>query len=1116
MSLSTTQYGYIIDPMVPFTDDKGKTIKNGYIRVFMAGTSTPVLTYRNYDGATNQEKIELDNSGRVMHNVIGSKGSLYKVVVYNILHSQENPLLTVDKIAVLGASINASGATIVTGLDSVTVQEENFLKATVEGTGVELALDPTEVTSEVSTIGAAETAAPDYVVPLLDKTGTGDSKKISLANLFKFALDRISRLATTITSFASGDFFAVSNTTDGTRKMATSTLLELTAQNALADNVAPKFIENSTNAKKGYPYVWQGKLYVAKEDYTGVWDSSKFTTSPLDSLLELIYKGDAIGFRAVPMNRISYTISNVEGSGTSATCNILISSNTILWQGGYVDLPATTLTGVAYNLAGVFVKIKKRDKTFVSVEVFVMSSYGSRVSADPDHVYLPLFTLGYGGEELYRSDELLVEAYTRRTLNSRSFNCISTKKIDVTFKDIAGVGDSRTCTVKFNAYTMILALGYYIEIPANTEYANVPYSYGGLYFKVPSMTIEAYRLGSSLPTLADNQQIFPILQWFAGEVIYSCDRGINEKDVREISNDVVYDDVFVDFSESETASPAIGEAVDLVLNIPASLRGDTIGVHIENDALRGFFGLSWNGQATSAPGLVRWVNFTSDMTLDIDVLVPSDANSLHLWTGAGNVTAAGDVQMSSEGKCLNSRVKDLEDNVPHIVNPIVQVPPKMYVVCNDISSSSKPPRNYSIKMYVDHAISGVSEHIKPKFGDGKITKDLYGQYYSTYAAVNSSTENTTNDVETKTITDNIVLSDAEKYPISFQLVSTRNKATKDKKCRLLCIGDSTTQGYLAYEGMPYPTAPKCYYAWIKALFESDKLQAGSGYFFESLGNIITGSLTFETFDIDFGGVQESSVKAYACGMGGSKTSDWLAPTFTSGGVTYTNPFYDPVAQKFSLEYWVENYRTLIVNGDGTTTRCTNENKGALVEDVNDYNVCEPTHVVIQLGYNQVYGTTGTTRTNYLNNLHTIIDTIITEYPSVKVLLSLPDCACSFNLDKFREYLTQDDDMWKFDPTLGNCKSYHDSFAFMNKDLMNLAGEYDGKVIYVPTFFAVPSVLQGVIRQVPDMSFVSNKNPLSNGLVMCEGNPLLHPNNAGHASIAYAIYSVLKNDLLGQS
>ena len=277
MSLSTTQYGYIVDPMVPFTDDKGKTIKNGFIRVFMAGTSTPVLTYRNYDGATNQEKIELDNSGRVKHNVIGSKGSLYKVVVYNILHSQENPLLTVDKIAVLGASINASGATIVTGLDSVTVQEENFLKATVDGTGVELALDPTEVTSEVSTISDAATSAPDYVVPLLDKTGTGDGKKISLANIFKFALDWISRLATTITSFASGDYFAVSNTTIGARKMAATTLLDLTARNALVNNAAPEFdpTRTSENAyKSGESVVYNGRTYTFRVDHYGAWSAA--------------------------------------------------------------------------------------------------------------------------------------------------------------------------------------------------------------------------------------------------------------------------------------------------------------------------------------------------------------------------------------------------------------------------------------------------------------------------------------------------------------------------------------------------------------------------------------------------------------------------------------------------------------------------------------------------------------------------------------------------------------------------------------------------------------------------------------------------------------------------
>ena len=278
MPLSTTQYGFIIDPLVPLTDDTGRTISNGYVRVFMAGTSTPVITYKNFDGATNEETVQLDNSGRTAYPVIGSKGSTYKVCVYDAEHSQEDPILTVDKIAVLGASINASGATIVTGLDSVTVPEENFLKATVEGTGVELALDPTEVTSDVNTISAAETAAPDYVLPLLDKTGTDDGKKISLANLFKFALDWISRLATTVTSFASGDFIAVSNTTNGTRKMSKDTLFELTAQNALAGNVAPAFdpTRDEDHKYKAWRDVVEnnGKVYIFKVDHYGAWSDS--------------------------------------------------------------------------------------------------------------------------------------------------------------------------------------------------------------------------------------------------------------------------------------------------------------------------------------------------------------------------------------------------------------------------------------------------------------------------------------------------------------------------------------------------------------------------------------------------------------------------------------------------------------------------------------------------------------------------------------------------------------------------------------------------------------------------------------------------------------------------
>jgi len=49
------------------------------------------------------------------------------------------------------------------------------------------------------------------------------------------------------------------------------------SQSVLADNVAPAFVPNTTNAVAGKPYVYGGKLYVANENYIGNWDASKFS-----------------------------------------------------------------------------------------------------------------------------------------------------------------------------------------------------------------------------------------------------------------------------------------------------------------------------------------------------------------------------------------------------------------------------------------------------------------------------------------------------------------------------------------------------------------------------------------------------------------------------------------------------------------------------------------------------------------------------------------------------------------------------------------------------------------------------------------------------------------------
>ena len=187
MPLSTTQYGYLIDPMVPFTDDHGQTIKDGFIKVFV-GSGTPVLTYANYDGTLNPVVIELDNSGRCKTKVIVSKSLAYKVVVYDKDHSQENPILTVDNLFAIGASVTAgAGATVVTGLDGFRTKPSGFVDASVIGTDGYVALDHTIVDDDLDTDAKVTAVEDERYIPLLNEDVNDPDSKITLKRLRQWA-----------------------------------------------------------------------------------------------------------------------------------------------------------------------------------------------------------------------------------------------------------------------------------------------------------------------------------------------------------------------------------------------------------------------------------------------------------------------------------------------------------------------------------------------------------------------------------------------------------------------------------------------------------------------------------------------------------------------------------------------------------------------------------------------------------------------------------------------------------------------------------------------------------------------------------------------------------------
>lgn len=238
MALSTTQYGYIIDPMVPFTDGNGNTIKDGFVRVFVAGSSTPVITYRNFDGAANQDLIELDNSGRTKTSVIGSKGLTYKVCVYDKMHSQESPILTVDKVSVIGANITAgAGATVVTGIDGLTTKPNGFVDTSVVGTDGYVALDHTLVTDDLDTDAKATAVENDRYIPLLNENVNDPDSKMTLGRLCQWVFGNIKNQSPVI-------------------KFVEPSLTQVTA--AIADGYIPMIKRPAGQGYRYYLLMWAG------------------------------------------------------------------------------------------------------------------------------------------------------------------------------------------------------------------------------------------------------------------------------------------------------------------------------------------------------------------------------------------------------------------------------------------------------------------------------------------------------------------------------------------------------------------------------------------------------------------------------------------------------------------------------------------------------------------------------------------------------------------------------------------------------------------------------------------------------------------------------------------
>lgn len=237
-----------------------------------------------------------------------------------------------------------------------------------------------------------------------------------------------------------------------------------------------------------------------------------------------------------------------------------------------------------------------------------------------------------------------------------------------------------------------------------------------------------------------------------------------------------------------------------------------------------------------------------------------------------------------------------------------------------------------------------------------------------------------------------------------------------------------------------------------------------------------------------------TVVNYAMGKGGWSAEDLNLATFESA--SNINPFYDEKTKGFSLKACLDKYRTLADNG--MTRLIPGETAGTEVKDANAYDLCTPTHVVINLNHNSSLA-------EYKANIPDVVKTIKREYPDIIVILMSIDETGTYFPAKYPEYRASE-------ITLGGLHSKNVSIYQYFCD--ELQDEANG--VYVCS----GHLIQPAVESYPTLDYVSADSVgRQSGRVLHMaygrgqyGGPNWHPNNYAHCAWGYQLYALVKYTL----
>lgn len=406
-------------------------------------------------------------------------------------------------------------------------------------------------------------------------------------------------------------------------------------------------------------------------------------------------------------------------------------------------------------------------------------------------------------------------------------------------------------------------------------------------------------------------------------------------------------------------------------------------------------------------------------------------------------------------------------------------PSKIYTVCNDINQSNLgfSSRNYAVCLYVDHFLKlSIKKNI--------VFDSTHADKLPLFApiATDNSTYNGNVPVKTTAITDTLTGVAINDIAISLSHISTKASLSQAQFPKILCIGDSVTNGtYADNPSVATLNNPTTYWSYIKKFFELDKIDAGSGHQSLMIGKQISREFV----------MNGNTIRSFAEGRGGWAASNYLYDQ-TLG--VYTNYFYDAskTGVKFSLVKYLSNYKTLA--DDGITRLTVGSTAGALVTDVNAVDICTPTHVIIQLGFNDVEGDVAT-------NIQLMINVIKDEFPNMIVIISLIDAAGTYFPELYPDYDHTSIDMLN-DGLHG--KMYN--LIAAGKAMENV----NNKIFFCPNYFIQPTAEAVAFRNVNFPESLANSYfqfKTEHGA----GNNY-HPNTYAHAAWGYQLYALIKYTL----